>query len=457
MKSPKKLYKGTLKKILPLIFIVLFLIIGYFIVVAGYPKNSSRYPFFVIFFLADFYLWVSIRKQVKNLKSLTRYFITIFYWLPLAVFIIYSILSIFVSLREWDPALMTYALGLVLVFYGSKLLTVVFFLLADLIKILHFTLKFARAKKRGIPFKPETGKMNRAKFLKTVGLASGGVLFSGLIIGIVKWAYDFKIRKEVIRIPALPAAFEGLNIVQVSDMHLGSWVSSEPLQEAVDLINSLDADIILFTGDLVNFTTSEAFKFRDILLKMKAKYGIYATLGNHDYGDYLNWPSAEAKEQNMKALYKFYKELGWTLLNNENRILKSGDDKLAIVGVENWSSNPRFPRRGNLKKALIGTEDATVKLLMSHDPTHWEKEVSLDYPEIDLTFSGHTHGFQFGVQLKNFRWSPAQYVFKYWAGLYSQELPSKPQYLYVNRGLGMIGYPGRIGILPEITQVTLES
>jgi uncharacterized protein len=156
-------------------------------------------------------------------------------------------------------------------------------------------------------------------------------------------------------------------------------------------------------------------------------------------------------------LYNFYDSIGWKLLNNENRILKSGNDKLAIVGVENWSSNPRFPRRGNLRKALIGTEDASVKLLLSHDPTHWEKEVSVSYPEIDLTFSGHTHGFQFGVEMKNFKWSLAQYVYKYWAGLYSQELPGKPQYLYVNRGLGMIGYPGRIGILPEITQVTLES
>ena len=446
-----------MKTLLNFIFIALFLIAGYFVVVAGYPKNAVRYPFFVILFLADVYLWISLRKQIFSRKPLTKYFLTVIYWLPLAVFIIYSIFSVFIPLREWDPPLMTYAIGLVLVFYGSKLLAVIFFLLADLVKILHFTVKFARAKKKGIPFKPESIKMNRAKFLRTMGLATGGVFFSGLIIGIVKWAYDFRIRREVIRIPNLPEAFEGLKIVQVSDMHLGSWVSSEPLQEAVDLINSLDADLIFFTGDLVNFTTSEAFKFKDKLKKMQAKYGVYTVLGNHDYGDYINWPSPEAKAQNMKALYKFYNDLGWTLLNNENRLLTAGTDKLAIVGVENWSANPRFPRRGNLKMALTGTEDAAVKLLLSHDPTHWEKEVSVNYPEVDLTFSGHTHGFQFGVELKNFKWSLAQYVYKYWAGLYALRKTSKEQYLYVNRGLGMVGYPGRVGILPEITSITLES
>jgi predicted MPP superfamily phosphohydrolase len=273
----------------------------------------------------------------------------------------------------------------------------------------------------------------------------------------VKWASDFRIRQINLNFPKLPRAFEGLRMVQISDLHLGSWASVDPIEEAARIINDLEPDVVLFTGDLVNYSTDEAYRFREALRGIKAKHGVYAILGNHDYGDYVNWPSEEAKQNNMVALYDFFGEIGWKLLRNQNDVIEVDGEKLAFIGVENWSANHRFPKLGNLTKALDGVQDIPVKILLSHDPTHWEKEVSINYPDIDLTLSGHTHGFQFGVELKHFRWSFAQYIYKYWAGLYQAEAAQKPQYLYVNRGLGMIGYPGRVGILPEITLITLES
>jgi predicted MPP superfamily phosphohydrolase len=289
--------------------------------------------------------------------------------------------------------------------------------------------------------------------LRTVGLATGGLFFSGMVIGMIKWASDFRVRLVNINLPQLPTAFEGMRIVQISDLHLGSWASVDPIEEVAGIISDLEPDLVLFTGDIVNYSTNEAFRFRETLKSIKAKHGVYAILGNHDYGDYVNWPTEEAKEKNLTQLFNFFDEIGWKLLRNENEIC----EKLALIGVENWSANARFPKLGDLKKATEGIKDVPVKILMSHDPTHWEKEVSINYPDIDLTLSGHTHGFQFGVELKHFRWSFAQYVYKYWAGLYQVDNAQKTQYLYVNRGLGMIGYPGRVGILPEITLINLES
>jgi len=328
--------------------------------------------------------------------------------------------------------------------------------MADLYRIILFVFKHARAKKTGKPIH-QGANMNRGKFLRTVGLATGGLFFSGMVIGMVKWAHDFRVRRVSLNFPHLPGPFDGLRIVQISDLHLGSWASVDPIEEAAQIINELNPDLVLFTGDLVNYSTKEAFRFREALRDIKARHGVYAILGNHDYGDYVNWPSEADKLENMTSLYSFFNEIGWKLLRNENHILEIEGERLALIGVENWSASNRFPKLGNLGKAIAGAEDSPVKILMSHDPTHWEKEVSLKYQDIDLTLSGHTHGFQFGVELKHFKWSFAQYVYKYWAGLYKNEETEKSQYLYVNRGLGMIGYPGRVGILPEITLFTLNA
>ena len=277
-----------------------------------------------------------------------------------------------------------------------------------------------------------------------------------MFIGMFKWAYEFRIVREKIVFPNLAKEFNGFKIVQISDIHLGTWTSKKPLQKAVDLINELNPDIILFTGDLVNYATNEAIGYENILSQLKAKYGVFAILGNHDYGNYVTWSSIEAKQENMMQLYNFFEKVGWKLLNNENIIIEKETGNLALIGVENWGANPRFPKYGDIDKALVGAENADVKILMTHDPSHWEKVIIPGGYDIDLSLSGHTHGFQFGIETKEIKWSPAKYVYKYWAGLY-EDAAKSGKYIYVNRGLGSIGYPGRIGMLPEITLLELES
>jgi predicted MPP superfamily phosphohydrolase len=273
-----------------------------------------------------------------------------------------------------------------------------------------------------------------------------------MFTGMFRWVHRFDIKRLIINLNGLPEAFSGFRVVQISDLHLGSWSDIEALEEAFDDILNANPDVIVFTGDLVNYTTDEANRFKKTLKRLTAPYGVYAILGNHDYGDYVRWPNETDKKHNLEELFKLYEDSGWTLLRNSSAIISKGDDRLAIVGVENWSANARFPRKGKLDKALIGLEQIPAKILLSHDPSHWSAQV-IDYPvEIGLTLSGHTHGFQFGIEIPGFKWSPAQYVYRHWAGLYESD---SKKYLYVNRGLGSIGYPGRIGILPEITLIEL--
>jgi predicted MPP superfamily phosphohydrolase len=245
----------------------------------------------------------------------------------------------------------------------------------------------------------------------------------------------------------LPAAFKGLKIIQISDIHSGSFNNKAAVQKGVDAILKQAPDLILFTGDLVNNKAEEMIDYIDMFTQLKAPLGVYSILGNHDYGDYVQWSSAEEKRQNLERLKKVHAQLGWKLLLNEHVLLEKNGQEIAILGVENWSSKARFPKYGRLDDAYKGTQSIPFKILMSHDPSHWDAEVCKLYPDIDLMLAGHTHGMQFGVELPWVKWSPVQYVYQQWAGLYER----KEQKLYVNRGYGFIGYPGRVGILPEIT------
>jgi predicted MPP superfamily phosphohydrolase len=445
------------KAVYILIGIIVLIVTGYFVLGEAFPKDLSRFPFFVLILLLDLYLWLSVRKKVFSWNKAIKYIITSIYWLPLFLVISMGIGSLFMNIYVWKPFLATILSGIIFMIYSAKLFAITFLLFADLLKIIHHVLRFFYHKKKKKPCSEKTKQITRAKFLRNIGLIGGGFVLSGLIIGAVRWAYDFRIRREYISLPMIPRQLEGMKMVQISDLHLGSWTNKTALQEAVDVINEEDADFIFFSGDLVNFVTSEAYRYKYILKQLKAKFGVFAVLGNHDYGDYVKWATLAEKEQNLRDLETFYEELGWHLLRNESKLVKVRNAHVAIVGVENWSIYERFPSYGNLEKALEGTEVALFKVLLSHDPTHWDKEVSQKYPNIPLTLSGHTHGFQFGVELKNFRWSPAQYMYKRWAGLYVNPAPDTSQYLYVNRGLGMIAYPGRIGILPEITVLELVS
>lgn len=292
----------------------------------------------------------------------------------------------------------------------------------------------------------------RSRFLSQFGLALGSIPFFSLTYGMIRNPYRYQVIRQRIALPNLPEKLEGLRIVQISDIHSGSFLFKEPIRNAIQMINSHTPDLVFFTGDLVNNEAKEMDGFMDVFNGIQARYGVFSILGNHDYGDYVRWDSPEAKVANLERLKAIHGELGWQILINENRLLDIQGEQVAVIGVENYSAHLRFPKYGDLAKAHSGTDQAGLKLLLSHDPSHWENQVTTQYADIDITFSGHTHGFQFGVEIPGwFKWSPIQYVYKQWAGLYQ----AGNQYLYVNRGFGHLGYPGRVGILPEITVLEL--
>ena len=288
-------------------------------------------------------------------------------------------------------------------------------------------------------------------FLSKTALVAAAIPFGTMAYGVISGAHDYRVRRQTVKLPNLPASFDGLKIAQLSDIHSGSFFNKKAVRGGVEMVLAEKPDVIFFTGDLVNNEASEVMEYIDVFNKLKAPLGVYSITGNHDYGDYHRWASAEAKQKNFNDLKEAHRLLGFDLLMNQHRFLESGGEKIAVIGIENWGGRG-FAKYGKLNEAYRGTEDASVKLLLSHDPSHWDAQVRPLYRDIDLMFAGHTHGFQFGVELGNFKWSPSQYAYKQWAGLYQEG----SQYLYVNRGFGYLGYPGRIGMPPELTIIELK-
>lgn len=397
--------------------------------------------------LIDWYSFQAISVLIQNSSYNVKRIVTIAFW-SVTVLVLFFILAIstghFFDLPTWFRS---YVFATVIGLYFSKILLVLFLFIDDVIRLFRFI-----AQKISPPATYSSEGISRSRFLVYAGLLTSGFLFASFIHGFFNM-YNYQFRKVRLKIRNLPADFNGLKVVQISDIHSGTFNETKPLLEAVNRINAENADIIFFTGDLVNNISAEMLPYVDIFKQLKAKHGVYSTLGNHDYGDYYSWHTPEAKHENMLQLYDIHKKLGWHLLRNENVLLGNPGAQLAVIGVENWSALARFPKYGDLKKAYEGTENAAAKILLSHDPTHWDAQVRPEYPDIALTLAGHTHGFQFGFEYKNFKWSPVEYIYKQWAGLYRQG----EQYLYVNRGFGAIGYPGRVGILPEITVFELRN
>ena len=285
----------------------------------------------------------------------------------------------------------------------------------------------------------------------TVGLLAGFLPFFVIVYAIFKGAYKYKVYRIEVAHKELPEAFNGYKIIHISDLHLGSFnYRYRILERAVNIINELEADIIFFTGDLVNNYAWELNGWDKVLKKLLAKTAKYAILGNHDYGDYSKWDSPEAKSENFEEIKSFYDKIDFKLLLNESVTLKRDNQEIAIAGVENWGLPP-FRQDGDLLNALNNIEDIPFKILLSHDPTHWDEEV-IKYTDVALTLSGHTHGMQAGINIMGKQWSPIKYKYKRWAGLYTVE----NQNLYVTRGLGWLGFPGRMGMRPEITLITLK-
>lgn len=363
-------------------------------------------------------------------------------------------LALFYPPPNWNN-FWRFIMGITMILFVSKVLCFIVLFLEDISRGLRWIYnKYSLSSTNtGVTTEVSTG-ISRIKFLSYLGATLTLIPAFSFIYGMVRGAYKYKVHKVKVKAPNLPEAFHGFKIVQLSDMHSGSFFSNTPLQTAFNLVLEQKPDIIFFTGDLVNNEAAETAMHLESYKMLKARYGVFSCLGNHDYGDYKVWESEEAKAKNLEDLKEVHRASGWRLLMNEHVPIEKDGQKIAVLGIENWGGNLRFPRYGKLENAHAGTEEYPFKILLSHDPSHWDVQVSQEakYKDIDLTLSGHTHGMQFGIEIPGFKWSPVQYAYKHWAGLYKQD----NQHLYVNRGLGFLGYPGRVGIWPEITVIELE-
>ncbi|WP_396632235.1 metallophosphoesterase [Maribacter sp. R86514] len=340
----------------------------------------------------------------------------------------------------------SYAFGFLLTMLTFNIITILFLFSEDIYRFIAgvYQKMYGEEKQFGLPA--------RRRFLSLLALGVAAVPFGALLYGMYKGKYNFKVLKYDLEFEDLPDSFDGYQITQISDIHSGSFDDRKKIEYAVNLINQQKSDVLLFTGDMVNNMTSEMEPWADLFSTLHAKDGKFSVLGNHDYGDYIPWDTEELKQQNLEDLKTLQKEMGFDLLLNEHRYLQKGDDKIALVGVENWGKGG-FKKAGDLKKAASQINADDFKILMSHDPSHWEMEVIKDAYHYHLTLSGHTHGMQFGIEIPGWiKWSPVKWRYPYWAGIYKE----MGQFINVNRGFGFLGYPGRVGIWPEITVITLK-
>ncbi len=336
-------------------------------------------------------------------------------------------------------------MGLFVAFGVAKMIFISILFVEDVTRLIRFVFHYFNSS-------GSVDYASRRKAVTNIGLGIAAIPFSAFLYGMFKTRYDFKIFRKSIELNNLPKEFEGLRIVQISDFHAGSLDDLEAIKLGLDKIQSLKPDLLLFTGDLVNNISEEFDKFIPYFKDLTAKYGKYSIMGNHDYGLYYNWSSKEEQVENEQRIRNHHKSIGFDLLENQSRKIEKNGEVLNLIGVENWG-RPPFPPKGDLDKAISEIQADSVSILMSHDPHHWEDKVIPHSQKIDLTLSGHTHGMQMGIELPGFKWSPVSLRYKRWAGLYKEN----DQYLYVNRGFGHIGFPGRVGIKPEITLLELVS
>ncbi len=401
--------------------------------------------------LLDVYFFQALKIVSHSAPGRVRAVIYIIYWALSLAAIITLIILPYIHFDKQTRFTRTTVFSIIAGFFFAKLVASLFFLIDDLRRGVQWLWeKFSSPKTKTAGVEVEQG-ISRSAFLSWMGMIAGGGIFGTLVYGFGN-KYRYQVKKIKLSYANLPAGFKGLRVVHISDIHSGSFNNKEAVMKGVFKIMKEKPDLILFTGDLVNSVADEMEDYMDVFNKLEAPLGVYSTLGNHDYGDYASWDNDADKAANLEKLKQIHATLGWRLLMNEHVELARGTDKIALLGIENWSAKARFPKYGDMKKAHAGTSEYPFKILMSHDPSHWKAQVLDDYPDIDLMLSGHTHGMQFGVEIPGFKWSPVQYVYKEWAGLYEQ----KGQKLYVNRGFGFIGYPGRVGILPEITLFELS-
>ncbi len=403
----------------------------------------SRWIFFFLFVaIVEVYAFQALKTITKTRWILVAYQVIS---LLAVLYIVFQFTQFDRRVGQNSKTLITF--GLLLLLFIPKLILTSIMLLEDVFRIFSGTFTFFFVDNQKDSFLPD-----RRRFVSQVALVIAAIPFSSLLYGMTKGKYNFRVIRQTLFFPDLPEDFDGFTITQISDIHSGSFDNAEKINYAVDLINEQNADMLLFTGDLVNTHATEMHPWIDVFNRIQPhQYGKFSVLGNHDYGEYIQWPSQAAKAQNFEDIKDVHRQIGFDLLLNQHTKIKKGDSEIAVVGVENWGKN--FKQAGDLSKASEGLTKEDFKILMSHDPSHWEYEVKHDEKHYQLTLSGHTHGLQFGIEIPGiFQWSPVQYVYKQWAGLYE----NVGRYIYVNRGFGFHAYPGRVGIWPEITVFELK-
>jgi predicted MPP superfamily phosphohydrolase len=414
------------------------------------PRIMTLIIFVTLFLVIDYYVFQAVVTISKSWSDPLKNFFHYGFWVPTALSILALLWWTFGDPYKYSPGFRNWILTGLVAVYFSKMFSVVVLFIDDITRGVKWVAQFFQDGSGSVEKLPGEG-ITRSEFLSRTALIAAAVPFGAMTYGIISGAHDYRIRRQVVKLPNLPKSFDGITIAQLSDIHSGSFFNKRAVRGGVEMVLNEKPDLIFFTGDLVNNEAIEVKEYIDVFNKLKAPLGVYSVTGNHDYGDYHRWPSAEAKRRNFSDLIEAHRLLGFDLLMNRNHILEQNGEKVAILGVENWGGRG-FTKYGKLDQAYKGSDEAAVKLLLSHDPSHWDAQVRQQYPNIDLMLSGHTHGFQFGVELGSFKWSPSQYAYKQWAGLYQEG----SQYLYVNRGFGYIGYPGRIGMPPEITMLELK-
>lgn len=408
----------------------------------------GSWVFILIMLAIDLYVYQSLRIVTSSLSPKAKLTVHLAYWSFTAVALMLFATMSFIRFERMPQFVKSFVFPIIIGFFIAKLVAALFFLLDDARRIFQWGGSKAISAFNGSV--TSTEGITRSVFLSWLGIGVGGGLFGTLLYGFGN-KYKYRVEKVKLKFENLPNAFKGLKIIQISDIHSGSLEDKKAVERGVAKLMEQQPDLVFFTGDLVNNVATEMDGFIDVFANIKAPLGVYSILGNHDYGDYVQWPGKLEKEANLQRLKEIHGEMGWRLLLNENVTIEKEGDTIGLIGIENWGAKGNFSRYGDLQKAYQGAESHPFKILLSHDPSHWEAQVCKDYKDIDLMFSGHTHGMQFGLEIPGFRWSPVQYMYKQWAGIYRKS----NQKLYVNRGFGFLGYPGRVGILPEITLIEL--
>jgi predicted MPP superfamily phosphohydrolase len=396
----------------------------------------------LIILLLEYYSFIAFNSISKN-----KLFIGLYLALTAGaiIYILYSFSQFDRALGQNKQTLFTF--GLVLIMYIPKIILTLVLFGEDIVRMLTGVYNYFAGNGQGGSFLP-----SRRRFVGQVAMALASIPFASILYGILEGKYNFKVIRQQVYFPDLPEAFDGFKITQISDIHSGSFEYHEEIEYAINLINEQESDLLLFTGDIVNTHAKEMDPWIETFRGLRDyKYGKYSVLGNHDYGEYVTWPNEAAKLANFKAIKDLHSKIDFKLLLNQNSVIEKDGQRLAIVGVENWGM--RFKQAGDINAASKGLTAADFKVLMSHDPSHWEYEVKNHPGNYQLTLSGHTHGMQFGIEIPGvIKWSPVQYIYKQWAGLYEH----LGRYVYVNRGFGFHAYPGRVGIWPEITVLELK-